>query len=425
MIDLHIRWPARPVLKYALCVLVFAIFALTAGKSAQLVKINLWSIQYMKMVLGSSAASSSAALPPWHPRSVTWNALRLLRSGDYSQAESILEPHLADGNWLVAGILASSYEEQGNFVKAISIWKQLANYTRLYKLAAAAQKEGRPEDARLALEAGWELGPDQGARPLAQFLVEIDDDSQAENILRYALSRYSVSIYRYQWQYQLAAILQRQGKWDEAVAIYQELLRENPNDGLAHAGLARVYHARGDDLDIVIAEFQKALELSDNPASIYYSISQVYQSRKYYDEADQWLVKALQLYPDRSAWHMKRAANALEAQNFQLALQVYQEVISRFEADEAVSAAAYFEIAYIYWIDNRLEEAVAASNAALQLQPVPTLNLIPYYLRAANIYEDAQLFDQALRIYTQILQVDPRSTKALAGVERLSQMSTP
>jgi len=77
-------------------------------------------------------------------------------------------------------------------------------------------------------------------------------------------------------QLNLAEILSRadalryNGHYEEAEKLYQQILKQDPNNAAAHHGLGLVYYLHGGDFEKSLAEFKKAVELE--PENITYRL---------------------------------------------------------------------------------------------------------------------------------------------------------
>jgi len=81
-------------------------------------------------------------------------------------------------------------------------------------------------------------------------------------------------------------------------------------------------------------------------------------------------------------------------------------------------APAYYEIAYIYQLNEQPAQAMTAIERALALMAPPNAS---YYTRAGSIYEWAGDETQALHVYRQALLIDPQNAAARKGVDRLDK----
>jgi tetratricopeptide (TPR) repeat protein len=82
----------------------------------------------------------------------------------------------------------------------------------------------------------------------------------------------------------LGSVLHRQGKPDEAIAVYQEAIRLLPRDSWAHLSVGRILHSKGDYAG-AIACFNKVLEVNPKNDQVHRELGLVLQKQGKPDEA--------------------------------------------------------------------------------------------------------------------------------------------
>jgi tetratricopeptide (TPR) repeat protein len=82
--------------------------------------------------------------------------------------------------------------------------------------------------------------------------------------------------------------------YEEAKAVYERLLRIDPNDDLAHDSYANVLHRLGDN-EAAIAHHKKAIALDDTYAPHYFNYANTLYDLQRYDEALKMYEKAFDL----------------------------------------------------------------------------------------------------------------------------------
>ena len=63
----------------------------------------------------------------------------------------------------------------------------------------------------------------------------------------------------------------QEGKWEEAVKVFNEIIEESPEDPIAYINFGNLL-ATLDDNERALQFFQKAIELDEDAASAYYSM---------------------------------------------------------------------------------------------------------------------------------------------------------
>ena len=340
--------------------------------------INLWSLRYAAEVHDLSRSQSALpSLPDAHPRAAFWRALRAIDSGDGQKALTLLEPLATEGDRIVLSVMGLAYELLGDFPAAIQVWRQTGNARSLLRIA---RQGGHLDDSLEAYYAAWEVDPEEGAEPLADFLGRRKEDyAAAEAVLREALAAYPFSRRRDLWLHRLAGVLNAQKRPLEAVEVLRQIVSENPDYWQAHISLGRMYYYYLDyGLEAALDEFRLAIAADPSQGSGYVQIGEVLVSGGRYVEA----------------------------------LEAYQEAIDR----SPDYSPAYYGMAWAYLRNDQAEQAMAAIEQALILDP----SEIKYYARAGSIYEFAGETEKALAAYRQVLTSDPNNRTALEALERLT-----
>jgi tetratricopeptide (TPR) repeat protein len=402
------RLPILPIFGLLLSVILGV--TLWGGQAVGMIANNLWSIEFTHYQLGQTA---SVPLPPsHHPRAALWMARDALSHHSPALAQKLVAAQADKGNQYAQRILADAYQAQGEFLLAVEAWLQAGDYKSLLLAAQAAQLDGRPDDALKALRAACKLNLEKGALPLAVFLWDANNQSDAEALIKQALVDYPYSSLHFDWMRQLGIFYRQQSRWDQAESTFLELLKENPQDAQAAVELGWLLYERGDGSDDAIAVFQQAIAIDPSLGRAYLAIGQVLSKDGRAVEADAWYAQAIERNPDEKTWWLLRANKARIAGHLDSALLVYQQLTSRFPN----WAPGYYEMALAYQKGNQVEEAVKAIEKALILVSPQDIN---YFIRAGGIYEASGQMEKAQWAYRQTLLLDPQNKSALAGLKRV------
>jgi tetratricopeptide (TPR) repeat protein len=168
---------------------------------------------------------------------------------------------------------------------------------------------------------------------------------------------------------------------ERAVALFERAISINSEFGQAHAGLAKAYVQRTDDLqlgpswlDSAVAEGKRALDLDPSLVDCYLALGRAYRIKG-------WLREELALWQGR----LKLAPN---------------------------DAVANERVGWVLWFTGRAQEGQLWLRAAAALRPQSAW--VHFYLGNANLALGEH--DEAQRMYRNALQIDPEHSSAQAGV---------
>jgi tetratricopeptide (TPR) repeat protein len=376
---------------------------------------NAWALQFMWHVLRPvDAYELPASIPDGRDRAKIWLARDALAGGDVQRAMVLVKSIAFPNDPLALSIEAAVLEKQNDFTNAIPILIHARDYNSLINLSNNAARANDQADTLDALYAALAIDPTQGVIPLVHYLTSSKGDFiEAESVLRNALTTYPESSLRFSWDLSLADNLRRQQRYNEAEEVYQAALVQNPNYLQTLVGLGWVYYERGDGLQKVTAEFQKAIAINKTAGDGYYAMAQLLTREHRFLEADGWYHLALTNDPENYLWIIGRANNARAAGDFNLALNNYHEA-ARLLPDYST---IYYEMAWTYRLNNQSEEAKKSIEKALSLMAPP--NEL-YYVRAGQIYEWRGETVRALEAYKNAIRINPENRTAQQGVSRLS-----
>ena len=413
MLGQNTQGGSATALRIAIYLATFLVLTVCAApRVLRAAAINRWSLYYASEVVEPESTQDVLAPPACHARAVFWQALAALRAGDDHRAGELLAPLASAGNRYALQLMAQTLELLGDFPGSVQAWTQAKDAPSLWKAAERAIEGSALDNAFLALSAARQLEPENGTTRLADFLRhQRRDYATAELVLEQALASFPSSHYRLEWLHDLADVLRAQQQWVQAATTYQRILTINRNDVEAHVDLGFVDYEQG-DVEAALAEFHKAIALNPGRGSGYLAIAQVLAREKRYADANPWFELALERDPSPS-WYLTYADAARKAGDLPRALDVYAKAIVRFPA----YAPAYFEMAWVYRLENQPEQAIQSIEQALRLMAAPDG---AYYVRAGQIYEFAGNPTTAIAAYRQALALDPNSKAAQEALARLS-----
>ncbi|MGH7359875.1 MAG: tetratricopeptide repeat protein, partial [Candidatus Rokuibacteriota bacterium] len=113
-----------------------------------------------------------------------------------------------------------------------------------------------------------------------------NEDADAEMALTtaVALAEPGPAALRNRLRGELAALLSRRGQVDRAMAMWRQVLRENPNDAWAHLQLGRVLEQRGDAAG-ALHEFRSAYAVAGEDFDLHWAVARALRDGGYLREA--------------------------------------------------------------------------------------------------------------------------------------------
>lgn len=182
-------------------------------------------------------------------------------------------------------------------------------------------------------------------------------------------------------------------------------------------------------------QFQKALQINPNSATIWFELALIRESQQNYSEALQFAEKAVELDP-KNKWYLLLLADYYKkTRNYDDASKIYEKLIGI--NPEAIEN--YYELASVYIMQNDLKKAISVydglekkygvtedvniqkhkiylelkdpESAIVELEKL--INTYPsqtqYYGLLAELYLNNNQPDEALKAYQQIKEIDPNN----------------
>jgi len=155
-----------------------------------------------------------------------------------------------------------------------------------------------------------------------------------------------------------------QGKYQEALLKYQEIIEKNPDAFILHKNVGNCYFAM-EKYNEAIASYQKVLEKQPNSYEIMVLIGNSYNNAKNIEKAFEWYSKV----PIEEIKNIDTLYNMgvimYNSNKMDEALKYFQKAI---EID-AEFADGYYQLGMCYAALNRVDEAIAALNKFIELDP--------------------------------------------------------
>ena len=218
---------------------------------------------------------------------------------------------------------------------------------------------------------------------------------------------------------QKGVALHKQGLFSEAQAIYEQILKIQPNhfDAMQLLGTIAI---QAKNYEQCVELLTQALEVKTNYAPAYFNLGiALYELRKF-DEAIQYYKKAITINPNYIAAHHALAKALKRTNQFEAAIAYYDRAISLNPLD----ADAYLNKGAALQELKSLDEALKSYDRAISLNPE---NPDAYLNRGTTLQELSRL-DEALESYDKAISLNPGDAgahhnrgAALQGLSRLDE----
>jgi len=116
------------------------------------------------------------------------------------------------------------------------------------------------------------------------------------------------------------------GLYTKAIHIYETILKDKPEDALAHQGLARCY-MQVDKIDDSYDECMKALQLNQKLTIPLVTLGSIYLRRENIEEAEQYIRKALRQNPNEADAYIVLSTIYLDRKKFQDGISALHKAI--------------------------------------------------------------------------------------------------
>ena len=136
----------------------------------------------------------------------------------------------------------------------------------------------------------------------------------------------------------------RQDKYDEAIAEFNNAIKINPNSANAYYNLGIIYDKKSDS-DKAIANFSKAIGIDPALADAYYNRGSIYYKKGAFDDAISDYSKAIELSPKLADAYYARGLAYSKKGNLDQAIAEYNKAIElrpNFALAYDARAVAYF-----------------------------------------------------------------------------------
>ncbi len=276
-------------------------------------------------------------------------------------------------------------------------------------LAKALLKLGKPKDALTALRSWLARGPRQGEVRTA--LALIDEIAPPHNGLPGgAEAKFAQGV----------DVLNQADDPLQAIAIFEELLREHPSCAIAHAMLALCYQ-RLDDAGRAVDELRRAAALAPEDDRNHLYLGELYLGRGQVERAKAAFRRALELNPLLSGAHLGLGELAFEESDFKSACRYL-----RAAALLSSRISTRLKLARALQLDGDYSGADRELRALLKADPLnPDLMLrlgllhLDEQARSSNPAQRSSSRAEAVHWFREVLRVEGDNVAAARALESL------
>jgi tetratricopeptide (TPR) repeat protein len=338
---------------------------------------------------------------PHYPPAYTRKARLLLEGGDAAAAKVVYEDALQIDPQNVTGRigLVRVYIQQESSQEAVDLLNALLvddpDNGYLYLLLGNALRQlGRMDEAAVELAKG------------TADTDFVRDDPWASDVLKYQMS--------FNARLQMAYRYQLDGQLEGAIALYERLYQENPEDVWVLCGLGQCYLAVNRPED-ALAKLLEALEHNPDSFKVHFELSAAYHKMNRGAEAIRHVNRSLELQPE-SAKALARRGQIL------LTGKLYEEAIVSFEksldyATGEMRSHIYSALGDCHARLGRWQGAVENYNEAVVLDNHDP-RLLAMLGMAAFETGDYDLAEQALQRALQMSTDHPQAIESLLAQVR-------
>lgn len=385
------KWRSLP-LSLALCLLVVLLVVRLEQLDFMALR-NTTTLPMLKLVARSGHAGSAAL---GNPAEEAFFYLPVAQGIAGTQARALSLLAAAEGDpaeterWLQAGTSDKATAALTYFELCRHYWAQGQDEQAAEACAAA------PDSAAYWFNRGLEAmnaGDPQQAIRAFELTVRIDPHTHAGQA----------------WLH-LADLLLEQGRYEEAIAAYDQVLTYGAATVAVYSHLARAYLAL-EQIDLARDMLNQGLALYPNERELYREIANTYRVEGDWAAADGWYVRLLQRWSfDAFAW-AARGEIALQNGEPRTALSYYREAVT------------YNPNAIGYWLGLATSAAAAGNKETAADAYEQTLALKPQdvtiWLRAGEFFIAEGQREQARLAFEGALALQPENEEAAAQLAAL------
>ncbi|OQX25210.1 MAG: hypothetical protein BWK80_16775 [Desulfobacteraceae bacterium IS3] len=246
--------------------------------------------------------------------------------------------------------------------------------------------------------------------------------------------------------YNMGIILELQGKFEEAAGYYSKVLKIKPSDADAHNNLGDILKRQGKFED-ASKHYSEALKIRPDDSQLHNNAGIALGLLGKTEEAVRHFSEAIRMKPDNAETHFNLGFTHDRQGQMDAAVSAYSDAV-RLNPD---FEKARYHLGMVLTRKGNIEEAIQQFKESLRINPKnerahynlgaalehqgkideaashfsEAVRLNPDYLKAhhslGRILEQQGKKDEAMRQYSEVLRIDPNFTEARQNLERLKK----
>jgi tetratricopeptide (TPR) repeat protein len=377
------------------------------------------------LVKAENEFKTGVKIQPDSEEAVTALSILYNEEGDTSRALEVLNafPEGARSAKLYSA-LGYTYEQNKAYKKAIEGYQKAVdldhdNLDSVRGLAQNLMNDNQPDAALVQYKVIAEADPSdaQTYMRMAEIYRRNGKLDEAQECLKKASAVVPESL---ELKYNLAVIEDAQGKYDEAIALLNQLLQktehangeydtsEKNNRAIFLERLGTVYR-ESNKPQLAIDTFRRMFDLGDdNAIRGYQQIVETYRDQKQWQLATTTAEEAAKKYPNDRQLQMVAASQRADLGNSGAAIEQVKSMLKGTADDREV----YIALAQMYSRTKDWPQAEANINKAMELSTKPEDKDYVIFVEG-SIYERQKKYELAEESFRKVLADDPKNAQAL------------
>jgi tetratricopeptide (TPR) repeat protein len=377
------------------------------------------------LVKAEGEFKTAQQVDPGSEEAITQLARLYAEEGDSKRAiETLNSVPEAGRSSKIYSAMGATYEQQKDYKNAIAAYQRalVLDKDNLDAMRGLAQNLANDNQIEAALNQyktlqasdpqDWQASIEAARlyRHVGKFDLAMESLKKAE-----ALTQDSSEV-----AYEEAIVLEAQGKFDDAAALFQKLVARSASaDGNYNPGernnralflerLGNIYRETGRPV-VAVETFRKMVDLGGEEAARgYQNIIDVYRDQKQWPEATRAAQEAVQKLPNDKGMKLALALQLADEGKGDESIQLAKSTIKADSADRET----YIALSQINARLKRWKEAEDALGEAEKLASRPEEKAYLQYFRG-SLYEREKKYDQAEQAFRQVLLQDPDNSSTL------------